>query len=198
MVKKVGGAFLKIVHEKYRAKVTEEQGVEHSLFVDQMETITDTHPGDVTPPCLIADMYLRNLSVFFETSRCFSILALVVMFHNHMLPPPPLTYLFDTYPLSDTELKPHTIKSTELLTPIRAFNILTKVQEEDAMLLWMNSSFGRPDSLIMWTVPVPPVPIRPSVPQEMGGGSTEDDITIKLQEIIEMNNALKVPLSFSY
>ena len=36
------------------------------------------------------------------------------------------------------ELKPYTIKSTELLTPIRAFNILTKVQEEDAMLLWMN------------------------------------------------------------
>ena len=28
----------------------------------------------------------------------------------------------------------------------------------------------------------------------MGGGSTEDDITIKLQEIIEMNNALKMAL----
>ena len=27
-----------------------------------------------------------------------------------------------------------------------------------------------------------------------GGGSTEDDITIKLQEIIEMNNALKMAL----
>ena len=46
----------------------------------------------------------------------------------------------------------------------------------------------------MWTVPVPPVPIRPSVPQDMGGGSTEDDITVKLQEIIEMNNALKLAL----
>lgn len=58
----------------------------------------------------------------------------------------------------------------------------------------MNSTYGRPESLIMWTVPVPPVPIRPSVPQEIGGGSTEDDITIKLQEIIEMNNALKLAL----
>jgi DNA-directed RNA polymerase III subunit RPC1 len=28
----------------------------------------------------------------------------------------------------------------------------------------------------------------------LGGGSTEDDITIKLQEIIEMNNALKMAL----
>jgi DNA-directed RNA polymerase III subunit RPC1 len=61
-------------------------------------------------------------------------------------------------------------------------------------LLWMDSDFGRPDSLVMWAVPVPPVPIRPSVPQESGGGSTEDDITIKLQEIVEMNNALRLAL----
>ena len=39
------------------------------------------------------------------------------------------------------------------------------------------------------------MPIRPSVPQDGGGGgSTEDDITMKLQEIIEMNNALKMAL----
>ena len=92
------------------------------------------------------------------------------------------------------ELKPFATKSVELLTPIRAFNLLARVTEEDAILVWMDASFGRPDSLVMWTVPVPPVPIRPSVPQEMGGGSTEDDITIKLQEIIEMNNALKMAL----
>ena len=39
------------------------------------------------------------------------------------------------------------------------------------------------------------VPIRPSVPMKSGDGSTEDDITIKLQEIIDVNNALKVALS---
>jgi DNA-directed RNA polymerase III subunit RPC1 len=60
-------------------------------------------------------------------------------------------------------------------------------------LLWMNGEYGRPESLILWTVPVPPVPIRPSVPQDQGG-SNEDDITVKLQEIIEMNNALKLAL----
>jgi DNA-directed RNA polymerase III subunit RPC1 len=58
----------------------------------------------------------------------------------------------------------------------------------------MDAMYGRPESLIMWAVPVPPVPIRPSVPQDLGGGSTEDDLTIKLQEIIEMNNALKMAL----
>ena len=50
------------------------------------------------------------------------------------------------------------------------------------MLLY--STYGRPDALIMWAVPVTPVPIRPSVPVEVGGGgTTEDDLTIKLQEI---------------
>ena len=61
------------------------------------------------------------------------------------------------------------------------------------ILLWMNGEYGRPESLILWTVPVPPVPIRPSVPQDQGG-SNEDDITVKLQEIVEMNNALKLAL----
>jgi len=82
----------------------------------------------------------------------------------------------------------------ELLTPLRSYELLRKITYEDTSLLWMHSSYGTPESLIMWTVPVPPVPIRPSVPQDMGGGSTEDDITVKLQEIIEMNNALKLAL----
>ena len=63
-------------------------------------------------------------------------------------------------------------------------------------LLWMENTFGNaPDTLIIWNVPVPPVPIRPSVPMDSGDGSTEDDITMKLQEIIDVNNALKVALS---
>lgn len=45
----------------------------------------------------------------------------------------------------------------------------------------------------MWAVAVPPVPIRPSVAQDQGG-SNEDDLTVKLQEIVEMNNALKLAL----
>ena len=58
--------------------------------------------------------------------------------------------------------------SQELLTPIRAFNLMSNITDEDASLLWMNPGYGKPDSLIIWAVPVPPVPIRPSVPQELG------------------------------
>ena len=47
----------------------------------------------------------------------------------------------------------------------------------------------------MWAVPVTPVPIRPSVPVEVGGGgTTEDDLTMKLQEIVVVNTALKLAL----
>eukprot|EP01035_Chromulina_nebulosa_P016810 gene16810-22294_t len=91
------------------------------------------------------------------------------------------------------DLKPLTQKLVENVNPVRAYELLCNITEEDMILLWMNGEYGRPESLIMWTVPVPPVPIRPSVPQDHGG-SNEDDITIKLQEIIEMNNALKLAL----
>jgi DNA-directed RNA polymerase III subunit RPC1 len=82
----------------------------------------------------------------------------------------------------------------ELLTPLRAYELMKNIPGEDLLMLWMHKIYCRPETLIMWAVPVPPVPIRPSVPQDMGGGSTEDDLTVKLQEVTEMNNALKMAL----
>ena len=49
---------------------------------------------------------------------------------------------------------------------------------------------GRPENLILTHVLVPPVCIRPSVQMDGGGGSNEDDLTVKLQAIIEINNSL--------
>lgn len=58
----------------------------------------------------------------------------------------------------------------------------------------MDASVGRPENLLIKNLLVPPVPIRPSVAMDVGGGSTEDDLTVKLQEIIDVNNALKMAL----
>ena len=41
---------------------------------------------------------------------------------------------------------------------------------------------------------VPPVPIRPSVAMDLGGGSNEDDLTVKLQEILDVNASVKAAL----
>ena len=133
VVKKVGGAFFKIVHEKWRSK-----NVPHEVI----------------------DLHERNM----EPIR-----------HAH------------------PELRPYT-KNVDLINPMRAYELLSRIPDEDLDLLWMNGEYAKPDTLIMWAIPVPPVPIRPSVPQEMGGGSTEDDITITLQQVVEMNNALKLAL----
>lgn len=43
----------------------------------------------------------------------------------------------------------------------------------------------------MINLPVPPVCIRPSVEMDAGAGSNEDDITMKLMQIVEVNNILR-------
>lgn len=63
------------------------------------------------------------------------------------------------------------------LHPIRAHALLSAVPDEDCELLDLA---GRPENLIVTVVPVPPVCIRPSVEIDGGGGSNEDDITVKL------------------
>jgi DNA-directed RNA polymerase III subunit RPC1 len=77
---------------------------------------------------------------------------------------------------------------------LKAYELFTQIPDEDAILLWTGPRYSRPETLITWAIPVPPVPIRPSVPMDVGGGSNEDDLTVKLQEIIDVNNALRLAL----
>ena len=52
------------------------------------------------------------------------------------------------------------------------------------------SQLDSPEHLIVTHLAVPPVCIRPSVEME-SAGSNEDDITMKLMQIIEVNNVLR-------
>lgn len=52
------------------------------------------------------------------------------------------------------ELKQYLIKSVELLTPLRAYKLLSRLTSEDMTLLWMDTRFAHPESLIMNSVPV--------------------------------------------
>ena len=90
------------------------------------------------------------------------------------------------------ELKQYLIKTVELLTPLRVYELFDKITYEDMTLLWTDSVFSHPRNLIIWTVPVPPVPIRPSV--QADNGSTEDDITAILRDVISCNSAMKLQL----
>jgi DNA-directed RNA polymerase III subunit RPC1 len=77
------------------------------------------------------------------------------------------------------------------LTPYRAHQLFLDIRDCDLKLLRM-SPVSRPEWMIMTHIPVPPPCLRPSVYSDGGaGGSNEDDLTVCLQGIVNVNTALK-------
>ena len=74
------------------------------------------------------------------------------------------------------------------LHPLRILNLFKKISASDCELLGMNPAEGRPEMFIWQYVPISPVTIRPSVPQD--GATTEDDITSKISDIAHINTLL--------
>jgi DNA-directed RNA polymerase III subunit RPC1 len=81
----------------------------------------------------------------------------------------------------------------EDLLPTVVLDLFKKISDSDCELLWMEALVGRPEDLILQHMLVPPVPMRPSAQRQ--GGSNEDDLTVKLQEIIDVNIALQLSLA---
>ena len=54
-----------------------------------------------------------------------------------------------------------------------------------------NDDMKNPADMIITRIPVPPVVIRPAVISDIKAGSTEDDLTMKLSEILNLNEHLK-------
>lgn len=86
-------------------------------------------------------------------------------------------------------MKPLLNKGTaEAINPIKALSLFKAIPNEDLALLDINS--GRPEDMIITDVIVPPVCIRPSVAMN-SSGTNEDDITVKLSEVVFLNNFIK-------
>ncbi|GMH93134.1 hypothetical protein TrST_g13733 [Triparma strigata] len=94
----------------------------------------------------------------------------------------------------DDESKFKTLVNEDLL-PTRVLSLFKHIPDVDCEILWLDPLIGRPENLLLVNLLVPPVPIRPSVAMDVGGGSNEDDLTVKLQEIIDVNIALKLALT---
>ncbi|KAL8975580.1 MAG: hypothetical protein Q9197_000196 [Variospora fuerteventurae] len=83
----------------------------------------------------------------------------------------------------------HLHKAVDDLNPLRVLNLFKQIPSSEIELLGMNAAEGRPENLLWQCVPVPPVCIRPSVPNDTS--STEDDLTQKIADIANINNLLK-------
>lgn len=81
------------------------------------------------------------------------------------------------------------------LLPTKVLELFKRIPDDDCEVMWLDPLIGRPENLILQNLLVPPVPIRPSVAMDVGGGSNEDDLTVKLQEILDINVALELALT---
>ncbi|KAI9912862.1 hypothetical protein PsorP6_006479 [Peronosclerospora sorghi] len=95
---------------------------------------------------------------------------------------------------ANPDLGAHVAKAQDDLSPLVVQALFRAIPEQDCPLLWMDAGAGRPENLLLSTVLVPPVCIRPSVAMDGGIGTNEDDVTIKLQEIVQVNSALAAAL----
>ncbi|KAH8115769.1 beta and beta-prime subunits of DNA dependent RNA-polymerase [Phellopilus nigrolimitatus] len=77
----------------------------------------------------------------------------------------------------------------EDLNPLKVLDLFKRISDEDCELLGLNPSHGRPEEYIWQYISVPPVCIRPSVAQD--GASNEDDLTVKLTEIVFTSALIK-------
>ncbi|KAJ8421662.1 hypothetical protein Cgig2_025584 [Carnegiea gigantea] len=74
-----------------------------------------------------------------------------------------------------------------VINPLDALLLFKKMQDQDCELLYLND---RPEKLIMTTLAVPPMALRPSVITD-ARLSQEDDITERLKRIIQANACLQ-------
>lgn len=91
------------------------------------------------------------------------------------------------------EIGPHVHKAQEDLNPLRVLNLFKNITAADCELLGLDPAVGRPEEFIWQYISVPPVCIRPSVSQE--AATNEDDLTVKLTEIIFTNGLIRTGLS---
>ncbi|SCV06117.1 LANO_0H22474g1_1 [Lachancea nothofagi CBS 11611] len=94
------------------------------------------------------------------------------------------------------ELERYVKKCTDDLNPLKTLNLFKQVAPEDCELLGIDSSVksGRPETYIWRYLPAPPVCIRPSVMMQDSPASNEDDLTVKLTEIVWTSSLIKAGL----
>lgn len=88
---------------------------------------------------------------------------------------------------SSQDVKIHASKAQDDISPLRALELFKRCSDEDCELMGVQVPDCRLEDYLWTSIPVPPSCIRPSVQMTLEGGSNEDDLTIKLSEIVYTN-----------
>ncbi|CAG0896236.1 unnamed protein product, partial [Darwinula stevensoni] len=78
----------------------------------------------------------------------------------------------------------------QILNPLDVLELFRAIPDEELPLLLINHDAAHPKDLILTRIPVPPLCIRPSVVSDLKSGTNEDDVTMKLYEIIFINEVI--------
>lgn len=99
-------------------------------------------------------------------------------------------YALPTHNLGDDGIDKKPIK--EILTPMLTYNILKNISDRDCLILGIDPTKSRPEDMIHTEFFVPPNPVRPSVRADFmaSGGPREDQLTVKLADILKANQRL--------
>ncbi|XP_064623865.1 DNA-directed RNA polymerase III subunit RPC1-like [Lineus longissimus] len=98
---------------------------------------------------------------------------------------------FDDAVEHNKEIEAHLSKTQEMLNPLIVLNLFRTIPQDELPLLLMSPESGHPENLILQRIPVSPICIRPSVVSDLKSGTNEDDITMKLTEIIFLNDVIE-------
>ena len=96
---------------------------------------------------------------------------------------------FSTAAAHNAQLKENLHRATLDLSPLTAYYLFAKIPPSDCLLLNFDPDKGRPADMIITTLIVPPACIRPSVTVGVSG-SNEDDLTVKLGDVIFINSVI--------
>ena len=77
-----------------------------------------------------------------------------------------------------------------VLNPLEVLDLFERIPTSDICLLLMDAVAARPQDMILTRISVPPLCIRPSVVSDLKSGTNEDDVTMKLTEIVFLNDVI--------
>merc|ERR1719197_1766597 len=77
------------------------------------------------------------------------------------------------------------------VTAEHAHRVFKGISDTDAKRLGFNPQYARPDWMLITVLPIPPPHVRPSIKMDSTDARGEDDLTIKLMDIVRANKSLR-------